>query len=495
MNHLDAALDPAYAPEREPSPIVLPFIVGMVFNLVSIVIGEPYPMALLGLVAALVATLAWSGKPLAWVIFVAVIAANPANPTTPIALNLFAATTFLVLVNRGALKGVPKLLKVALFFVLLSMIISIIASLPADLSIPSIHTTDISRPRPWMVTWSGGATFEVLVSNVVSVVNFLLGPFLLIPLIFSRIRKNHDPEQLLKGLLLGLVVPTLLLFMLARMFGRPIMDATSLSENLLNVLGFRLGRVDIQMIRTQVGIILAALICVSFAAAFSRVRRGIRLLAMGCLVVAVYMLMVTGSVGSTFAALAGILMILFKGRHHFSMKRYLILLFTGATLAMAGWTVLPKNLQQYAISRYELRFGQKGSGMDDRSLRWKKSVNYLMENPSGVGWSLYIEPLRTYPHNDYLSYALAFGVVCGLVYFLLPTGLLFSFMTFNPSSLDPARLSLILAGAGATTVLLINSMSDHMTANRWYFNVVWSVIWYAFFASRAGLHPSDSKTP
>jgi hypothetical protein len=55
--------------------------------------------------------------------------------------------------------------------------------------------------------------------------------------------------------------------------------------------------------------------------------------------------------------------------------------------------------------------------------------------------------------------------------------------------MDPSRFALALAGAGVTTVMLINSMSDHMTANRWYFNVIWSLIWYAFFASRAAKTP------
>jgi hypothetical protein len=52
---------------------------------------------------------------------------------------------------------------------------------------------------------------------------------------------------------------------------------------------------------------------------------------------------------------------------------------------------------------------------------------------------------------------------------------------------------LSLAGAGAATVLLLNSLSDHMTANRWYFNVVWMMVWYAYFASRA--RPVAAGTP
>lgn len=495
MNHLDADQDTYGVVDSPRSSVMVPCSLGWAFNLLTIAIGEPYLMAIVGLVVALAATLAWSSRPLAWVMFVVVIAANPANPTTPIALNLLCAAVFLVLKKRGGLQGLPRLTQVALFFVLLSMVVSVLASLSAELTIPSIHTADISRPRPWMATWTGGATIEAVVANVVSVVNFLLGPFLFIPLIFSRIRHDHEPALLLKGLVFGLIMPTLLMFMLARVFGQPILDATSLSENLLNVLGFHLGRVDIQMIRTQVGIILAALICASFAVSISRVERGLRMLATGCLLVAAYLLLVTGSVGSTLAGLAGILLILFLGRRQFSIKRYLVLVIVGVGLVVTTWAVLPQGLQRYAMSRYELRISDKGSATDDRASRWKKSFDYLLENPSGVGWSIYIEPIRTYPHNDYLTYAIAFGLICGLVYLLFPAGMLFSFLSFNPRSLDPSRFALTLVGAGVTTVMLINSMSDHMTANRWYFNVVWSLIWYAFFASRAGLGPSGAKIP
>jgi hypothetical protein len=151
-------------------------------------------------------------------------------------------------------------------------------------------------------------------------------------------------------------------------------------------------------------------------------------------------------------------------------------------------------MQRYATTRYEVRIGKAGSPTADRSWRWRKSFNYLMENPSGVGWSLYVEPLRIYPHNDYLTYAIAFGVVCGLVYFLYPSGLLFSFFSFNPGAMPSNRFAFALVGAGVCAVVLINSLSDHLTSNRWYFNVVWSLIWYAYFASRAITGPSSKAS-
>lgn len=478
--------------------IVWPLVMGMAVNLVSLLVASPYQVALIGLVVAVLATLAWANRPMAWMIFVAVSAANPANLGTPIAMNLFSASLFFVLMRNPGFKVLPRLAQAGLFFVFLSMVVSILASLSADLAIPSIHTTDVSRPRPWMVTWTGGATLEVLASQFVTVTNYILGPFLLIPLTFSRIREHHDPELLVKGLIFGLIMPTLAIFLLARSMGHPVQDANAVNEGLLNVSIFRLGQINIQMIRTQVGIILAAFICATFAVAISPVERMTRMAATGCLFTTAYLLLVTGSVGSTLAALTGIMIMLFMSLRHFPVKRYVTLALIGGALAVGSMTVLPQSIQEYATSRYEVRVGKHSSSTGDRSWRWRKAFNYLMDNPSGVGWSIWLEPLGTYPHNDYLTYGIAFGIVSGIVYLMYPSGMLFSFISFalfNRSAKQSARLALALAGAGVAAVVFINSMSDHMTANRWYFNVVWSIIWFSFFASRAAAAPSDSKNP
>ncbi|HJV48211.1 MAG TPA: O-antigen ligase family protein [Geothrix sp.] len=503
MNPLSEVMNPPGEAEAHAEPaegtlhtLLIPFVAGMAVNLLSLGIASPYAMMAVGLLVALVAMFVWGDRPFSWVVFVAVCAGNPANYGTPISLNLYSATIFFVLTKGGGWSALPKMLKLALFFVLLCMVVSVLASLSADLAVPSIHTTDVSRPRPWMVTWSGGASMETLASQAVSGINYALGPFLFIPLIFSRIKGNHTPELLVKGLLFGLVLPTVFLFMASRTFGQPVMDSTSVTEGMLNVTAFRLGKIDIQMLRTQVGIPLAALICASFAVAISPLRRWTRLLAAGCLITAGYILLVTGSVGSTLASLAGITVILSLSVRHFSVKRYVVILLVGGGLALTTLAVLPENIQRYATSRYELRVGKNSSSTADRAWRWKKAFNYLIENPSGVGWSIYVEPLGTYPHNDYLTYGIAFGVVCGLVYLFYPSGLLLSFISFaffHKKPLNASRLALALAGAGVSTAVFINSMSDHLTANRWYFNVVWSLIWYCFFASRAASGPFDIR--
>lgn len=484
MNQLDEVLDPPRAPEGLFSGVMLPVFLGMGINLASLAIGAPYQMAVVGLAAAVIATFAWSERPLAWVLFVAVLAANPANPTTPIALNLYSALLFFMLARSEAWRGVPRLVQFALGFVLLSMAVSILVSYSAHRTVPTISSTDVDLPRVYSTTWTGGVSADIFPTQLIAILNYLLGPFLLIPLIFTRLRRDLDPELLVKGLVFGLLLPTILLFLLARIAGRPTIDANVQSQDLLNVSTFRLGKLDIQMIRTQSGIILASLVCGSFAIAISPIARWTRIAATGCLAASVYLMLITGSVGSSLASLAGMILILVMGKRRFSIRRYFLLLLLGTGLALTAWSVMPAAIQQYAVSRYEVRMGASGSAVGDRAWRWKKAFNYLTDHPAGVGWSIYIEPLGTYPHNDYLTYAIAYGVLCGLIYLLYPSGLLFSFVFLNSKVADPSRFALALAGAGVTTVLLINSMSDHMTANRWYFNVIWSLIWYAFAASR-----------
>jgi len=185
--------------------------------------------------------------------------------------------------------------------------------------------------------------------------------------------------------------------------------------------------------------------------------------------------------------------LLLVGKRFFSVRRYALVTLVGIGLVYAAWFALPHGIQKYAESRYEQRFPGGKVTLPDRTVLWQQSFEYLMDNPLGVGWSLWIEPIGTYPHNDYLSYAIAFGFMCGLLYLFIPAWLLFSLSTFKPRNSDPARLAIVLAGVGVTTAFLVNSFSDHLTANRWYFNVVWSIIWYAFFVSRAGTGASLAK--
>jgi len=48
----------------------------------------------------------------------------------------------------------------------------------------------------------------------------------------------------------------------------------------------------------------------------------------------------------------------------------------------------------------------------------------------------------------------------------------------------PSALAVYLAGLGVIIVITINGITDHSNENRWYFNLMWSLIWYSYFCSR-----------
>ena len=111
----------------------------------------------------------------------------------------------------------------------------------------------------------------------------------------------------------------------------------------------------------------------------------------------------------------------------------------------------------------------------------------FLEHPEGVGFTLSVgDKKKSYTHNDYLAYAVSYGVMGGLAYISLVVGLLISFFRRRKNKFDdPSALAIYLAGLGVIVAVAVNSMTDHMTENRWYFNLIWSVVWYSYFCSRA----------
>ena len=94
--------------------------------------------------------------------------------------------------------------------------------------------------------------------------------------------------------------------------------------------------------------------------------------------------------------------------------------------------------------------------------------------------------MQTWIHNEYLTYAVSYGLFGGLGYISLCAGLLVSFYRRGRRLINDSSLHAIyLAGLGVLVSLLLNSMTDHANENRWYFNVMWSLIWYCYFCSLA----------
>jgi hypothetical protein len=201
------------------------------------------------------------------------------------------------------------------------------------------------------------------------------------------------------------------------------------------------------------------------------------------LLLALFLLLATGSVASTLSGLVALFFTLLIATRYIPVRKYLIVIPVLLAIGYSGWSQLPADIKEYAERRYSEKVAE-GVDVSDRSGLWEGSARYLLKNPLGQGWALYIEPLGYYPHNDFITYGIGFGLLSGLAYLFLPVVIL-TFMVFGGcAGNDPARLALFLAGIAALLVLLVNSLSDHLSANKWYFNVVWSIIWYCYFASK-----------
>lgn len=333
-----------------------------------------------------------------------------------------------------------------------------------------------------MTEWYGSGEHF---TQLAAIGNYLVGPLFLLPLVYYRLQEEADTELVLVIFVMSLVVPTLLFMFVARVFGTPVVDISAFDfDYLLNVSVYHLGNIDFQLTRTQSGIPLAVLISASFALMACSVKKNIRLAAVLAMVAGLFLLLVTGSVGSSLAALCGIVLILFISRSYFSVTRYAVFLPLLLVLVLIGWSQVPPAIKKYAESRYEEKLAG-GVNVSDRSGQWHAASDYLLDNPLGRGWKLFVPPIGGYPHNDYLSYGIAFGIACGLLYLFVPAKILHSLVSRRLEPRNIAQISISLAGVGAVAVLLINSMSDHLTANRWYFNVVWSVIWFGYFVNRS----------
>jgi hypothetical protein len=438
-------------------PVYLTFLFGMAINLVSIYIGNPYIVSLLVLLVSAVMTFKWLNKPMPWLVLVSVVAANPVNLNAPIALNLLFAIALLIL-NMHHMNKLPSWLYMVLLFVGLSICGSVFN---------------------WSTT---GGYF----TQFAAIGNYVIAPFFLIPLTYYRLQYEVDAGLLLKVFVVSLIVPSITLMLLARTFGVPLIDASSSGVDfLLNVSVYYLGGTTFQLTRTQVGIPLAVLICACASVLLCPVSKYVRSVAAGCLFVAGFLLLVTGSMGSSLSAVCSFGLILIVGRRYISIKRYVVVFPIMIGLVLVGWNFVPAEIKLYAESRYDQKFTGNTIDTSDRSDRWLLSLDYLAANPEGRGWDLYVAPIRTYPHNDYLSYGIAFGLVCGLMYVFVPIKILSLLILQKLPIKNPSQIALLLAGVGVVAVLLFNSLTDHLTANRWYFNVVWSMVWYCYFASKS----------
>lgn len=283
--------------------------------------------------------------------------------------------------------------------------------------------------------------------------------------------------------------------------GRPEIYIPDALNPRLNAIYYTLGKATVIFTRTQISIPMAATAAACLAIALSG---ACLLLAVPFFCLIVLIMLRLGSVGSLAALAAGgalmiCLWLLSAVKRKFGNRKRILVFFIVAAVAAIVVQVKFKAEAAYFAARLEVKyndFREHGLAGIDRYPYWATAVRQIRENPLGEGWSTATRDKNwTYPHNDYLVFALSYGILGGAAYLTLVIWLGISGIkkVLTSSSGDWEILGgLILAGAGA--VIFLNSFIDHLVANRWGYFIVWALFALAFMPE-PGLPEAPNKNP
>lgn len=456
-----------YDPEPQGSTVLAVhlFLTGVAITVASVFIGDSYKVSGILVAVSFFVTVFGRHCQSPWVFMASHMAALPSNWTAAAPGNLIFAF-WRALFDPRHIFALPRWLYGLAFLSLLGFSVS-------------------------SVNWMGSNAILNLLQQLAHICNFLVGPIVLLPIIFRTMADEKSDDVKVNGLLYFLIVPSTLVLLSAYLLGSPVANINADPSTGINL--YRVANVSVNFTRTQVGFILSSLICASTAILISKVNLNCRFVALGCLTTNALLLLITGSVGSSLSGFAGIAVIVFSAGRRMNAFRLLTSVVSILALMVIVWSVAPAKVKTYVESRYEQRLGKRINA-GDRLDRWTSAAAYMSENPEGVGWSLsYGDRFKSYPHNDYLLYGICYGVLGGGVYAYLILRLLLHFFKKSKAAVDPPVQAIALAGLGVVVVLLINSMSDHLVANKWYFNVIWSIIWYAFFCCQSDSRQGATK--
>ncbi len=449
-----------------------PFLLGAATISMSILFGRDYVFYIFFLLLSLFITFRWRDNPIKWIFFASIVSATPiAISQQQFTCNLILAF-WLAIFNREYFNIIPKWIKVLTVLAFLGLFTS-------------------------SINWLSSNVVQSTARQLTFAYNLLLPPFILLPFVYSRMMGSQNHTTNLHGLLFFLIFPSTLILISTKLFGtvanewEAMQHGQSLAEGFLQ---YRLGRVIIKFLRTEVGFILAALICASTAITISSVKGYYKLVAGVCLMSNVYLMLVTASFGSGFSCICGLCAIFFKQFRNFNPMKAIGSLFVVICALILIYTFLPSNTKDYIGKRYEHRVTNADT---DRIALWSRAIETILRHPEGVGFTLSVGEIeKTFFHNEYLAYTTSYGIIGGLAYTLLVIKLLFIFFKtgINPAE-DPNANAVYLCGLGVVVAIAVNTMTDHLNANRWYFNVSWSIIWYCFFCSCVNPSPRHSEEP
>lgn len=447
--------------EGRRNSIAIASFIGATIIAVPFLLGRSYVFYISFFALSFFMTLLWKRTHRPWVTLVSISASTPiAIAKQQFTCNLIFAL-WSALFNIQYLLRLPRWLYLPSFLVLLGVISS-------------------------SINWMSDDAVRSIMRQGTHAYNFFLGPFLFLPAVYLCMRWSVNHAANLRGLLYFLIAPSTILLVLAKLFG----TVTNMWEASLHVgsssQGFymyNIGKVYINFLRTEIGFILAVLVCASSAIVVSQAKKQYRLLASFCLALNAFLLLSTASFGSGFACFCGLGAIFLTQFRKVNASKAFASVVIIITAMIIIFMLAPQSTKQYLVERYEHRVVNADT---DRFVLWGRAVDQITRYPEGVGLSLQAgDRVKTYIHNDYLTYAVSYGILGGLGYMLLIAGLLISFSNVNKRLInDPHAMAVYLAGLGAIVTLTINGITDHSNENRWYFNVIWSIIWYCYFCSR-----------
>jgi len=430
-------------------------LLGIAILTAAIVLGHKY-VAIPILVIAPFITFIWRKSHYPWILMVSMLASSPVYITKQaIQPNLIFAFWLLILQPR-LLFRLPIWIYVLTCLVLFGFFTS-------------------------AINWISDNFVRSLAQQLAYAYSYLLGPFLLLPVIFSRMEMSRDNSENLRGLLYALIVPSTLMLFLAKKIGTPYVQKGVFIEGFFS---YKLGAVSVSFLRTQVGFIFATLICATTAIVVSKVKLQYRLLSAACLILNFILLLSTGSVGSMTSCFCGLAAMFCVQMRMLSISRVLLSVAVIICMLFLTWELTPDSVKKYLEHHFEERANQ--GEKQDRFMLWGRALDQIVSHPEGVGWTLLVgEGKKSYTHNQYLGYSVSYGVIGGIAYVSLTMGLMIYFFTFRRREVeDHSSYAIILVGLGVCVALAVNSMTDTISPNKWYFTTIWSLIWYCYFSSR-----------
>lgn len=436
------------------------FFIGTAIIGAAILLGRSHALYIAVMAIALGTTMIWKKLPRPWIFLASMAAATPIPMLRQqFAPNLFFAL-WLLIFNWRFLSELPRWVYIPFSFAVFGVITS-------------------------SFSWMSSNIFASILRQGAFAFNFLFAPCILLPLIYFRVTRSKDHTSNLKGLLFFLILPSTLLLVSARFFGslanewQASLHAQSHSEGYML---YQLGKVLVSLVRTEIGFILAALICASTSVVAVNTKSLYRFVAAACLVANLFLLLSTGSFGSSFSCLCGLSVIFLVQITKINPIRVIAAAMFFFCLLSLTYAFSPPNIKAYLTKRYEHRVVDKDT---DRIFLWQLAIEYFLEHPGGVGFTATVgESVKSNPHNDYLLYSVSYGFSGGIAFLSLIGGLLIGYFRRRKRTLfDPDGVAVYAAGFGVLIAFAVNSVFDNGVINRWYFNVIWSIIWYCYFCS------------